>query len=216
MRLSATHFRVLTVVAKHDRMAGAIKKGQGCWASVKTLSKEANTNYTNFSSALNELIRWGYVTCNSGPRGTRVYNLVYDAVPLPAGKTESLPTGKSRRNGAFASVAPRLCPDEKLQPPNQEVAAGNILGITPINSAEAATDSAQPGKEGSSIEEQRIDSSQRIALVESWVKSGIIRTLNGYFLGLAREHLTKILQDEDDAQIRTQTSQLLAKIGHRS
>jgi DNA-binding MarR family transcriptional regulator len=63
-RLSGRHWRVLCVIAFHDRLG---RNGQGCWASLKQLAQEANLSEPHFSDMASDLRRWGYVTADRNP-----------------------------------------------------------------------------------------------------------------------------------------------------
>jgi hypothetical protein len=82
-RLSGLHFRVLAMVAFHDRMSARRKTGAGCWASHKTMCAEIGCNYTNLSTALTDLGKWGYLERHVHPlnKRLRVYNVNYDSLP---------------------------------------------------------------------------------------------------------------------------------------
>jgi hypothetical protein len=124
-RLAAIHFRILAAVAFYDRLSGPRAKGAGCYASNKTLAEKCNVNPTNFSTAANELGRWGYLSAEPHPmnKRTRIYRVIYDA--LPTGKqsedADSLPTG----NASTAEVTQDALPDNEeiagiVCPPNSQ------------------------------------------------------------------------------------------------
>jgi DNA-binding MarR family transcriptional regulator len=100
-RMTLTHMRVLAAIAWHDRMSGR-RKGQGCWASHKTLAEMCGVNYTNLSTAIRELGEWRYVVKQSHPLNRRqhVYRVIYAS-------GDGLPTGEESadREGADASDA---------------------------------------------------------------------------------------------------------------
>lgn len=124
-RLTATHFHILGAIAAHDRMSGPRDKGAGCYASNKTLADRANVNYANFSTAVNELGRWGYIEAAPHPlnKRTRVYRVIYD--DLPTGKvstSDCLPTGKASDHGTpshdHLPIGERTA--EMVCPPNEQ------------------------------------------------------------------------------------------------
>jgi hypothetical protein len=97
-RLTALHLRVLAIIAWHDRLAESRDKGGGCWASHKTLCEEIGCNYTNLSTAINDLCGVGYLKRRVNPNfKTRwIYSVIYEN-SLPTGKhhpAKGLPVGK--------------------------------------------------------------------------------------------------------------------------
>ena len=94
--LTGTHFRLLACVALHDRMSEG-GNGQGCWASLQTLSKECGVHHTNASTALNELARWGYLQIerHDADARRRVARVLYTGEDEAIVRTEgALPRGK--------------------------------------------------------------------------------------------------------------------------
>lgn len=92
----ATHFRAMGGIAFHDRLSDVRKsgkRGQGCWANLKTLALFAGVNLTNLSAAISDLERWGYITVEPHPmnKRTRVYRVIYDQI-----STETLCPEKSK------------------------------------------------------------------------------------------------------------------------
>lgn len=83
-RFAATHFRVLGVIAQHDRLSLVKGKGQGCWASHRTLAVKCGINYNNLSTAISELATWGYIVKASHPLNRRqhVYRVIYETSPV--------------------------------------------------------------------------------------------------------------------------------------
>jgi hypothetical protein len=97
-------------------MSGPKGKGAlGCTASNKTMAVTANVNYSNFSAALGDLIRWGYIEKRQITGTFRALRVMYDALPtgkgvhLPTGKG-ALPTGKE----VFADEQMGLRPPEEI------------------------------------------------------------------------------------------------------
>ncbi len=111
-RLKGLHLKVLGAVALHDRLSGARKNGQGCWAGNKRLAELIGCNYSRLSVALTDLATWGYIDRRANPmnKTRRILFIVYDERddafvkanrddnPLPTGKQSaadnSLPTGE--------------------------------------------------------------------------------------------------------------------------
>ena len=76
MRLGNWHFRVLGVVAMHDRLG---KNKQGCWGANRTLARESANSESHFSDALSDLRLWEYITSESDPKDHRrkIHRVVY-------------------------------------------------------------------------------------------------------------------------------------------
>lgn len=76
MRLGNWHFRVLGVVAMHDRLG---KNKQGCWGANRTLARESANSELHFSDALSDLRLWEYITSESDPKDHRrkIHRVVY-------------------------------------------------------------------------------------------------------------------------------------------
>ncbi|WP_373085705.1 helix-turn-helix domain-containing protein [Sneathiella sp.] len=155
-RLTGLHFRVLAVICLHDRMSGARGKGQGCWASHKTLADKCGCNYTNLSTAIKELGEWGYVERSRHPMNKRqwVYRVIYTDDDKTIAKTpNSLPTDKQYSPEAGAIVCPDansgdaiVCPDFREDSQYQDVSdveyipqsGEEITGTVKRNSVETA------------------------------------------------------------------------------
>jgi hypothetical protein len=117
MRFTGSHFRVLGAIAMHDRMSTSRGTGQGCWASNATLATKCGINYTNLSTVVTDLARWGYLIRESHPlnKRLRIYRVIYDT--LPADKPSSddqdncaadtLPTGKVSADTSAQTVCPQ-------------------------------------------------------------------------------------------------------------
>ena len=76
-RLTALHFRVLGVIATHDRLS-RVKGGQGCWAGQKRIAGAVGTGKSHVSEAIADLSDWGYLKVEKGKGETRkVYRVVY-------------------------------------------------------------------------------------------------------------------------------------------
>lgn len=87
-RLSATDFRVLGAIAKHDRMG---RNGRGCFATHKTLAEIARCSLRSVERSVSNLHEWGIVRSErSNSDGRRiVLRLVYDEIPArPVGEND--------------------------------------------------------------------------------------------------------------------------------
>jgi hypothetical protein len=78
-RLTAVHFRVLGVIALHDRRSGPRQEAEGCWASHQTMASEIRQAASHFSAAAKELAIWGYLTRDRHHSDQRrwVYRVIY-------------------------------------------------------------------------------------------------------------------------------------------
>jgi DNA-binding MarR family transcriptional regulator len=145
-RLTGLHLRVLAAICLHDRMSGALGKGQGCWASHKTLALKCGCNYTNLSTAISQLGKWGYVERTPNPMNKRlnVYRVIYTDDDKAVAKTSnSLPDDKQTptQDGGI------VCPDFREELQSQGVtdveyisrSGEYITGTMEKNSAEAAS-----------------------------------------------------------------------------
>ena len=86
-RLTRLRLCTLGIIAWHDRRSEPLKKGAGCWASHKTLCHEIGCHYTRLSTAIRDLIAFGYLTSRKNPRKKwhRIYTVIYEN-SLPIGK----------------------------------------------------------------------------------------------------------------------------------
>ena len=111
-RLTASHFRVLAAIASHDRISGPRERGAGCWASNRTLADKCSINYTNLSTAITELVQWGYITRGKHPinRKLNVYRVVYDDLPEGKGSPDDLSSGKPCAPDASSAEPGIVCP----------------------------------------------------------------------------------------------------------
>lgn len=85
-RLTASHFRLLGVIAYHDRFSA---NGIGCYVRHSKLAAEAVVDYTNVTKLAADLAGWGYIKVerNSLNRRLRVYRLIYNGNQATVGET---------------------------------------------------------------------------------------------------------------------------------
>lgn len=124
IRLRETHFRVLGVIAAHDRFSLVKGTGQGCTVPSSTIAKEAGgRNASNVSAAISELVEWGFLRSEkrAKDRRRRIYRVIY-APP------DSLPGGQT-------IPAEKPCPEGKL--PGEIVCPGDTS--TSSNSMQSQT-----------------------------------------------------------------------------
>jgi DNA-binding MarR family transcriptional regulator len=71
--------RVLASIAAFDRLSHSTGKGQGAWASHRLMSGWIDRNYSNFSAAVNKLIKAGYLVREQRETDKRqhTYRIVY-------------------------------------------------------------------------------------------------------------------------------------------
>lgn len=91
-RLTSLHLRTLACIAFHDRLSGPRGKRPGAWASLKTLSKRVRCHYTSASTAISELVEFGYVVRDRAPFDARrrVYRVIYDEPSDPSVEHDGL------------------------------------------------------------------------------------------------------------------------------
>ena len=81
-RLTDRDVRILAVIAAYDQMSLVTKRGQGSWASHRTMAPKVGgggANESNFSVSVTKLVDLGYleVTRKSDDRRRRVYRVIY-------------------------------------------------------------------------------------------------------------------------------------------
>jgi biotin operon repressor len=77
-RLTGHHFRVLALVAAHDRLG---KNGNGCWASQDRLAALLGCGKSRISKGLSDLRDYGYIASELNPqkRWYRVHRVIYSS-----------------------------------------------------------------------------------------------------------------------------------------
>ena len=85
-RLTASHWRLLSAIAWHDRLG---RNKIGCYTSNKNLAREADVHYTNIPPLSDDLETWGYISKTRHPlnRRLRVYSLIYNEKQATVGVT---------------------------------------------------------------------------------------------------------------------------------
>jgi hypothetical protein len=130
-RLAGLHLRVLGAVALHDRMAGALKKGQGCWAGPKGIAaKCGGANLANVCSAITDLTSWGYLESRYHPddRRKRVLHVVYnDDDTAVVVRADSLPNGKQPHSDRLPGNGKVVCPTVQIDKEEQSPRETNIF-----------------------------------------------------------------------------------------
>lgn len=83
-RLLDGDFRVLASIAAFDRLSHSSGKGQGAWASHRLMSGWIDRNYSNFSAAVNKLIKLGYLVREPREMDKRqhTYRVIYTHADL--------------------------------------------------------------------------------------------------------------------------------------
>lgn len=96
-RLHAAHFRLLGVIATHDRFNA---NGQGCRAGNARLAELTGSNYSALSRTLKQLADWGYIEGYVNPlnKRLRVYVVLYTV--------EDFATFKSEDNASLGQISP--------------------------------------------------------------------------------------------------------------
>lgn len=107
-RLTDRDFRILAVVASHDRMSSVRGKGQGAWASHRTMAAQVGggADYTRFSSSMTKLVELGYLRRErlEGDARKHTYRVLYT-------RPDSLPQRKPSDEQTVCSSANYLPPD---------------------------------------------------------------------------------------------------------
>ncbi len=93
-RLHKSHYRLLGVIAAHDRFNS---NGQGCRAGNARLAKLSNANYTALSRAIRQLADWGYIQGSVNPlnRRSRTYVVIYSDEDLETFRADAATRGTS-------------------------------------------------------------------------------------------------------------------------
>ncbi|MFW6028598.1 MAG: MarR family transcriptional regulator, partial [bacterium] len=75
--LNGTDFRVLGIIAAHDRLSA---NGVGCYASQATLCRKTGIHFTNFSASVTRLVDRAYLRQEAHPTDRRlsVYSVIYN------------------------------------------------------------------------------------------------------------------------------------------
>jgi hypothetical protein len=77
-RMTGRHYRVLGVIASHDRLSIA-KGGQGCWAGQKRIVEIVGAGKSHVSEAISDLVSWKYISVEKGNIEIRkVYRVLYN------------------------------------------------------------------------------------------------------------------------------------------
>jgi DNA-binding MarR family transcriptional regulator len=105
-RLTALHWRVLAVIAAHDRLS---KNGAGCWASQQRLADLAKCSYTRVSDTLTDLRTWGYNVTERHPTDERrrVHRIVYDDADRTVMDKNTSPNGELSAPYSNTSSSPK-------------------------------------------------------------------------------------------------------------
>jgi hypothetical protein len=192
---------VLAAIALHDRMAGALKRGQGCWIGRARLAQECgNANISNVSTATTDLIQWGYVMRADHPddKRRRVLHVVYDDADIAFVKRpDTLPTGNQPALDRLPNTGEIGCPRAKIDKagngvthPNIFCEAEDILPKQEKYSPEGAPNGGHSGGEGGKI-------GAELARFERALKAGKIKTGDLQHWGdrLSQIHLDGDLDD---------------------
>jgi Helix-turn-helix domain len=121
-RLSAIHLRVLGAVAWFDRISMHRKKGQsaGCFARGENLAAVCGVHRNNVSTAVTELVSFGYLARQPSPddKRRRVLRVLY-----PSENTSPVDE-VSRGNSSSTGVERFATPRKILRHPETQVFAG--------------------------------------------------------------------------------------------
>jgi DNA-binding MarR family transcriptional regulator len=153
-KLSAEDFRVLGVIAAHDRLGA---NGVGCYASVSRLAQLTNAHVKSVSRTISSLAQRGYIEINPNPMDKRrhVYRIRYtemDAALMAAARKEignkpATEMGEIGNNlaGFLGKIGNK--PTGKIEQ-SQGVAECNIFSETVNTSREAKNTSGEAAPDG--------------------------------------------------------------------
>lgn len=119
-RLTDGEFRILTAILSYDRLSGVRKKGQGAWASHRTMAARLRVNYTHFSATVSKLLKLGYlIRERRATNGTQyTYRGVYNDDDWKAYRHEDFAGGQTDSSmGVFREANARtetVCRDGQL------------------------------------------------------------------------------------------------------
>lgn len=154
--LTDRDFRILAVVASHDRMSRVRGKGQGAWASHRTMAAEVGgdgADYARFSVAMNKLVKLGYLERGplAGDARRHAYRIIYTSEDRLQQRKQS--TGDGASFSAIDSAVGRLPVNGR---PSEIVCRGCGLSHRDDGETEPQyisqseeTDSAEAGKKDS-------------------------------------------------------------------
>lgn len=170
-RLGARHYRVLAVIAYHDRT------DKGCFASHGTLHKEACCDYAGLSRLIADLNEWHYVSIGKDPYNgrLRVYRIMSDDEAHAAAKVGSPANNHSGSEivGSPANNEPSIVglPQTQATDIEREFAA-NILSEAKRNKRKTSLSVDAEEKIERQLEELRQASLQSTMLLP--IKGGLV------------------------------------------
>lgn len=153
-RLSGSHFRVLTVIARY---AGFGKNGTGCYAAQQTLADATGLHITTISHKVADLVEWGYLNSRRQKnRRRKQYNVIYDTTPKSDADGPDSSDDTCSDGQVFSDDS---CSDEQVSGPNTWPTSPYKdipLRGTERDSAQAALGGASlaKGAEGNSAKQQ--------------------------------------------------------------
>jgi hypothetical protein len=131
-RLTDRDVRILAVIAAYDQMSLVTKRGQGSWASHRTMARKVGgtgANESNFSVSVTKLAELGYleVSRKSDDRRQRVYRIAYtvdDALfwgkVSPAPDSETTLPANPASDGEHSGSQTQYIPQSKRYSPEGE------------------------------------------------------------------------------------------------
>lgn len=155
-RLTDRDFRNLAVVAGHDHMSLVRGRGQGAWASHKTMAAEVGgdgADYSRFSTSMNKLVSLGYLQRDrlNGDARRHTYRVIYtDEDRLQQRKQSGGPNVCARANERDGDGLPSCDNDLKIVCRADDLSGGKNGEIcSQYISLSEGIDSAEAGKEDS-------------------------------------------------------------------
>jgi biotin operon repressor len=140
-RLTGHHWRVLALVAAHDRLG---KNGSGCWASQDRLAAFLGCSKSRLSEGLSDLRDYGYISSQLNPqkRWYRVHRVIYSSDDERFWAFESVP---QERNSPTKSV-----PESRANQfhPTQKMSSGNsgLQNVTIVRTIQSKNKEISTGR----------------------------------------------------------------------
>lgn len=166
-RLTDRDVRILAAIAAHDRMSSVRGKGQGAWASHKTMAAEVGegADYARFSVSVNKLVDLGYLQRDrlESDRRKHTYRVLYTA-------GDHLPHGKPPEPQKVCSTANHLADDSLPESDDQAEIVCSAPQLSRGNETEtrsqyiSLSEERAPSKDGAYSAEASIDSAEAARL----------------------------------------------------
>jgi len=163
--------------ASHDQFSATKGTGPGCWASRDTLATECSSNATNVSTAISDLVAWGYFRRErqKGDGRRMTLRVLYDDDDtLPAGNLSA----ESRLPGDHLKTGDRLPKQGRYVAHNSPAARGNQQFLSgteehiPLKREQISSNRETNSAEAASIEIDATKDGKFLRKLQDWLKSG--------------------------------------------